>query len=435
MKKALTNNIGLKLLALLFAIIFWLIVINIDDPVVSRTIQGIPVTPLDEEIIAQQNQTYTIVSGKEVTVTVKGPRSEVDKMTRDYFIAEAPFSEKSNVDAVPIYVKFRNSKYDKDVEITQKTMTMKLDVEDIVSKTYEIEVNHVSKLPSGYFLGKETLSSTSVTLTAPTSIINQISNAKVDIDLSSYTNDINIPGDIKFYSDNGSQVEVGNHSSMNIQTLNYSAKVYPVREIPVKFGTIGTVGDGYQLVEVSGEKTTLKIAGPNAEQIENLVFPDELIDISGASSDVTIEVDVAAQLPSGVELCNKDDAKMKVTAKIDKLITNTYRIPVSEIDKNNIPSGYNAEFSDSSISIRLTGLQKAHDTFSVDSLNAYVDLKNTAPGNNEVIIKFTIPSGLRLEEEARANVLISKLQESTTQQPTTEPATTTAAAQPKTQTN
>ena len=117
MKKILTNNIGYKLLSLLFAIIFWLIVVNIDDPEVTRTIQGIPVTPLDEEVITENSQVYKVVSGNEVTITVKGPRSMVDKLTKDDFVAEAPFSEKSNVDAVPIYVTFRNSKYEKDCEI------------------------------------------------------------------------------------------------------------------------------------------------------------------------------------------------------------------------------------------------------------------------------------------------------------------------------
>ena len=74
MKKILTNNIAYKLLSLFFAVIFWLIVVNIDDPEVTRTIQGIPVTTLDEEVITEKNQVYTILSGKEVTVTIKGQK-------------------------------------------------------------------------------------------------------------------------------------------------------------------------------------------------------------------------------------------------------------------------------------------------------------------------------------------------------------------------
>ncbi len=306
MKKILTNNIAYKLLSLFFAVIFWLIVVNIDDPEVTRTIQGIPVTTLDEEVITEKNQVYTILSGKEVTVTIKGPRSEVDKMSKEDFVAEAPFSEKSNVDAVPIYVKFRNSKYDKDCEISQKTMSMKLEIENIVTKTYEIEINQTSGLTSSYYLGEESIEPSSVTVSAPESVINQIKHVGADVDLSSHTGDFTTQLNIKYYTATGTLADMKSNVKTDTDTVNYTAKVYPVREVPLKFGTTGTVADGYELVEVTGEKNTLKIAGPGAEQIESIVFPDELINISGASSDISVSVDVSAQLPSGVFLCSEN---------------------------------------------------------------------------------------------------------------------------------
>ena len=267
MKKILTNNIAYKLLSLFFAVIFWLIVVNIDDPEVTRTIQGIPVTTLDEEVITGKNQVYTILSGKEVTVTIKGPRSEVDKMSKEDFVAEAPFSEKSNVDAVPIYVTFRNSKYDKDCEISQKTMSMKLEIENIVTKTYEIEITQTRGLTSSYYLGKESIEPSSVTVSAPESVINQIKHVGADVDLSSHTGDFTTQLNIKYYTATGTLADMKSNVKTNTDTVNYTAKVYPVREVPLKFGTTGTVADGYELVEVTGEKNTLKIAGPGAEQI------------------------------------------------------------------------------------------------------------------------------------------------------------------------
>lgn len=408
MKKILTNNIGFKLLSLLFAIVFWLIVVNIDDPEVTRTIQGIPVTTLDENVITGNNQVYKVISGNEVTITVKGPRSMVDRMTKDYFLAEAPFSEKSNVDAVPIYVSFRNSKYEKDCEITQKTMSMKLSIENIVNKSFEININHVSELSSSYYLGKESITPKTVSVSAPESIINQIENVAVDVDLSSHTGDFSMPLNIKYYTGTGSEVSLDVNSSVNTSTTTYSANIYQVREVPLKCGYVGNVADGYELVEVTSEKSTIRIAGPDANLIDSIVLPDELLNLSRATADVSVEADISALLPSGVYLCNPNDAVMKITAKIEKLVTSTYRIPVSEIDKNNIPAGYSAEISEQSINVRLIGLEKEHSSFSVNDLNAYVDLKNTVEGNNEVIVRFTLPNGLKLVDEVRVNVLVSK---------------------------
>ena len=43
MKEKLTNNLGLKLLSLLMATLLWLVVVNSQDPLETRTFTDIPV--------------------------------------------------------------------------------------------------------------------------------------------------------------------------------------------------------------------------------------------------------------------------------------------------------------------------------------------------------------------------------------------------------
>ena len=50
MKRALTKNWGLKLLAFVFSVLLWIIVMNIEDPVDERTFSGIQVTVTHPEI-------------------------------------------------------------------------------------------------------------------------------------------------------------------------------------------------------------------------------------------------------------------------------------------------------------------------------------------------------------------------------------------------
>lgn len=430
MKKILTNNIALKLISLFFAAIFWMVVVNIDDPEVTRSISGISVSVLDDNLILEQNQVYSIVSGDTVAITVTGPRSQVDKMTKDDFIAQAPFSEKSNVDAVPIYVSFRNSKYEKNCEIIQKNMTMKLFVENIVSKTYEIVMNNVGNEMAGYMIGKKSLSPSTVTVTAPESIINLISRAQVDVDISNRSEDFSEELAIMYYKETGSPVNLGEHTNVSIEKTNLSAQVYSIKEVPLKFGSIGNVADGYELIEIMSNKQTVKIAGTDVNQIDSIILPDELLDISGADKDVVSKIDIGAQLPSGATLVDEENDKyVTVTAKIGRLIRNTYSLPISEIDMNNIPEGLVAEFNEQSIEVQLVGLQSAYDSFSMGVLNAYVDLRNAKEGVNEVIVRLTIPKGLKLYSEVRANVTILVKQTETT------PAETTIKDQPTTTQN
>ncbi|MCI8669035.1 MAG: hypothetical protein HFI34_05885 [Lachnospiraceae bacterium] len=428
MKKTLTNNIALKLISLFFAAIFWIVVVNVDDPEVTRSISGIPVIVLDEGVITNQNQVYEIASGDMVAITVTGPRSQVDKMTRDDFLAEAPFSEKSNVDAVPIYVSFRNSKYEKTCEINQKTRTMKLQVENIVSKSYEININKTGNEMAGYMIGKETLSPSTVTVTAPESVIDIISKVQVNLDASGHTESFSEELPIMYYTETGSVITMNDHVNVSAKTTNISVQIYSIKEVPLKFGSSGTVADGYELVEITSNKQTVKIAGTAVDQIDSIELPEELINISGATQDVVVNIDVAAQLPAGTTLVDEENGSIvTVTAKIEQLVRHTYNLPISEIDMHNLSEELRAEFMEQSISFRLTGRQSVHDSFNMGDLNAYVDLRNAREGINEVIVRMTVPEGLKLSSEVRANVQVTGIQAETTSPPEsdTEPETDT----------
>ena len=51
MTKKLLSNIPLKLMSVIIGIVVWLLVVNIDDPIVSDTIQGVTVTIKNEAYV------------------------------------------------------------------------------------------------------------------------------------------------------------------------------------------------------------------------------------------------------------------------------------------------------------------------------------------------------------------------------------------------
>lgn len=69
------SNIGLKLLSVVLGFLVWLLVLNIDDSAVTRTIRDIPVNLVNTDAITSQNQLYTITSGDTVDIVVKGRKS------------------------------------------------------------------------------------------------------------------------------------------------------------------------------------------------------------------------------------------------------------------------------------------------------------------------------------------------------------------------
>ena len=66
MRKRITNNLALKILAFLIAAFLWLVVVNIDDPVDDKTFSNIPVQVTHEEVITDNNNTYQIVDNTQL---------------------------------------------------------------------------------------------------------------------------------------------------------------------------------------------------------------------------------------------------------------------------------------------------------------------------------------------------------------------------------
>ncbi len=66
----LTTNLGLKVIAFIFAALLWLIVVNLDNPVVSKTFREIPVTIVNDDIITSAGDVYQVVGEQSVSVVV-----------------------------------------------------------------------------------------------------------------------------------------------------------------------------------------------------------------------------------------------------------------------------------------------------------------------------------------------------------------------------
>ena len=93
MKKKLTNNLVLKIASVLFAVIVWLIVLNINDPSKTVTVSDIPVEIINDDAITELGKTYTVKSGSACTIKITGPRSIVDQLDTEDFKAVADIKE------------------------------------------------------------------------------------------------------------------------------------------------------------------------------------------------------------------------------------------------------------------------------------------------------------------------------------------------------
>ena len=114
--KRITNNFGLKILAAVFAIVIWLVVVNIEDPEKTKGFV-IPVTIENSDYLTDMGKTYDILNNSDkISFTVTGKRSIIEELSESDFTAVANM-ENINDEMTTVPVSVTASRYASQIEI------------------------------------------------------------------------------------------------------------------------------------------------------------------------------------------------------------------------------------------------------------------------------------------------------------------------------
>lgn len=72
-KRIYLNNIGIKIGSVFFALLIWMIIINIDDPYKTRTF-SVNVETINESALQSVNKVYEVIDGSTASVKVREKR-------------------------------------------------------------------------------------------------------------------------------------------------------------------------------------------------------------------------------------------------------------------------------------------------------------------------------------------------------------------------
>ena len=105
----ITNNFGLKILAVAFAAVFWLAVVNIDDPNTTRTFTT-TVSIENSDYLAGIGKYYDIVNNSNtITFKASGKRSYLERMSNSDFRAVADLEMIENFDPSTFFIRSKIS--------------------------------------------------------------------------------------------------------------------------------------------------------------------------------------------------------------------------------------------------------------------------------------------------------------------------------------
>ena len=427
------ENIGLKLFALAFAIVLWLLVTNINDPVSRMTISNVQVRLLNTDLITKQGDVYSVLDDSDVVpvVTVTAKRSIIDALDKDDIAATADVNDLSSLDTVEI--RFSSYKFNNEIDsIEGSTENVKLSIEKKLTSTFTLKTATAGKLASGYELGSVIPEQNQVRVSGPQSVVSSISEATATVDISGATGSISTYSDIRLLDSSGNPVDTQT-LTMNINSVKVNVVVLPVKTIPVQVTTSGSPADGYLATgKITADPETVSIAGKSSvlQTIESLQIPGSAVDISGADSDVTRTVDVSGFLPEGVAFEDSSfDGKVQVTVGIEPAQDADVDVKISSVSLNNVPQGYEAKIlavndgsktvsasEDGAFTLRFRGLAANIDGIRLDTLQPGVDIgaltadkqaENLA-GNYTAAVAVTLPDSVMQTNTVVAQIRLEK---------------------------
>jgi YbbR domain-containing protein len=400
MRKKITHNLGLKIISALFAIVLWLIVVNIIDPVESKTFNNIQVTVENESVIAEQGKVYDITDNSDtISVNVKGRRSALEALKSADFLATADMKEMIVLDTVPIEVSV--TKYnDKIEEIIPKTKTLKISIEDSATKQFAINTNITGTPGDGFAVGDISCNPSVLKVTGAASVVNKISKVAVTVDVDGMTNTINTTATPKFYDSDGSVIE---STSLEYKTedIEVSVDMLRTKEIELKFDIKGTPAEDYKWVGTVCSPDKIIIAGEEEAlaKIDTINITDNHVNVSGATANVQQAIDITKYIPSTVRLVNSSEASVLVTAIIEKLKTQNIEITMNSIALQNLPSKYSASYANTNnVLVAVKGLSEVVSQINASNITASVDLsKIKETGTKTVPVDIILSDGINAE--------------------------------------
>lgn len=409
-KYKLTVNLGLKIAAFIFSSFLWLIVVNVDNPVESRTFTDIPVTIVNDDIITSGGEVYQVVGQQTVSVVVYATREVRQQLSAEDIVATADIRE-MNSSLVPIEVTI--PEFEGDYESAEAVpRNLQIQIEKSGSRVLALTADDTGIVRNGYMIGSMTVHPTNITITGPESVLEQIDRAVASVNVDGMSKSEEREATLYLYDSNGNVVNQNQlENNLGEDGLTVSVEILEMKSVPVVFDVTGTPAEGYQYTGCTSEPETLQICGASEDiqKIEEIDVPASVIDISGASGPVEQTVDITPYLPDGIRLVDENTGSVKVTAMIEAEGTRTIDFLVRSIRINNLADNLQVSYpADTEIRLRFSGDQEQLDVLDISNAVS-VDLEQyTSPGTYDVPVNVNLPDGITQLENVTVQLTLEE---------------------------
>jgi YbbR domain-containing protein len=392
------NDIWLKVVALLFAVILWSYVLADTNPMREKNIVNIPVQYIGMEDLA----------GKGLAVrTSKTPlamqvQASVDVRQTSFLALTA-----QNVDAVVDLSKISSPgthllSVDTTSTVGQVTGVSPREVRIEIDKSYQREIplsfSLKNTLAEGYWMGEPQLPSSTVSVKGAQQDVIRMSRAVCEIPLENladnlrYATTAKIASQVKLLDESGEVIDSAIFESTQ-DVVDVSIAVAPKRSIDVSAADDITGGNelaaGYEIASIVFVPAKVDIIG-DYDLIHSLPsLSVTKVSVRGANAPIQQKAQLI--LPEGVQLTGSNEVEIKIDIREKEQEKIFEKRPVAATGAG---QGLKVSLNPATVDIRVMMPISKLKWYGPRSITAYVDVTGLTPGKYMLPLQFQIPNDL-----------------------------------------
>ena len=397
--KNLLNDRRIRLLlAIVGAVVAWMVVTIVVQPGTTRTIANVPVD-FTYDSAAYTSRGLSIVSAPEKFVNLKlsGDGYTIGSLTSSDFVVYPDWSGVRDSGEKTLHLQVRG------VNTLLNGVTVSIDggdttvdvVFDVVEeKTMPITVttNYLS-IADGYILYGTELSKETVTLSGPSTEIDEVETCTAEVThKGDLTESVTLNTGLRFYTKGGSEVKF-EYTTLEESSVEVTLQVYKMATLPIEVSFINAPRDFDSSVLVySLSKKALNVAGPAAQINKLSSLSVGTIDLSTFSLDKVYELPI--ELPSEIRLLD-NISTITVSFDSSKLETKTMNLPASCVQVVNLPSTYTLTVeTERLMNVTLCGPVGSLETLIPEQVVIEIDADDfyVATGRQNIACRLYVPS-------------------------------------------
>lgn len=405
-KRAVTDNLPFKILALLFAIALWMIVVNVDDPTQTKTFTT-SVQVINEEVLTEQGKYYSLVNNNNtVSFRVTAARSILEKLTSSDFTAVADMKNLEENKRIPVDITV--NRYASNVSLSAKRLYLDVEVGNKMTNKFVIRAETAGEPAEGYVVDQVEVTPNVITVNGPEEYVSKIEYVKAVCDVSDVNTDITENVVPVFYDEKGKEVDT-THLELSISTVDISVHMASTKEVSVTVDAQDILAEGVEVEKITTSPTKIAIKGDMGilNTVTSISIPSDVLQLSGVTEDITTTVDITSFLPEGVTLIDPNDAQVSVEIKVAAKESRKYQIPTANLAVKNLSGNQKASLEGETIEMTITALPSQLERISAETISGYVDVSGLAPGTHPVSVVLNLDENYQVSA-ATIRVTISE---------------------------